>query len=240
MTPRPRIAGLSGILAGVGLAAEGALWATSGWTAETFGDAATALAFLQDNGTHLRAAVFAGAITWCWPPCSPSASPPARIHGPHPGRGDAVVRHYRHRRAQHGPARPMARRPHLRRPCRRRPWRRRSRLERVCGLPGCGRGRWCPVPGSVDACCRLGDRLAARMAGAAGLAWRPGRCRKRGHRVGGRDPLAVLAAGAYLPALTLAIVFRIWAGIRLWRGDAQPALDQGRPGDQISTPSLGS
>jgi hypothetical protein len=62
VTPRPRFAGLSGILAGVGLAMEGMLWATSGWTAETFGDGATALAFLQDNGTHLRAAVFAGAI----------------------------------------------------------------------------------------------------------------------------------------------------------------------------------
>jgi hypothetical protein len=62
MTPRPHIAGLSGILAGVGLAVEGTLWATSGWTAETFGDAATALAFLQDNGSQLRAAVSAGAI----------------------------------------------------------------------------------------------------------------------------------------------------------------------------------
>jgi hypothetical protein len=31
-------------------------------------------------------------------------------------------------------------------------------------------------------------------------------------------PLTVLAAGAYLPSLTLAIVSRIWAGIGLWRG----------------------
>jgi hypothetical protein len=61
MTPSQRIAGLGGILAGIGLAVEGTLWVTSGWTAETFRDSATALAFPQDNGTHLRAAV-AGAV----------------------------------------------------------------------------------------------------------------------------------------------------------------------------------
>jgi hypothetical protein len=51
-------------------------------------------------------------------------------------------------------------------------------------------------------------------------------------------PLAVLAASAYLPSLMLAIVFRIWAGIGLWRGDAQPSSQQGRPSDQTTAQAL--
>jgi hypothetical protein len=51
-------------------------------------------------------------------------------------------------------------------------------------------------------------------------------------------PLAVLAAGAYLPSLMLAMVFRIWAGIGLWRGDAQPSSQQGRPSDQTTAQAL--
>lgn len=52
-------------------------------------------------------------------------------------------------------------------------------------------------------------------------------------------PLSALAAAAYLPSLTLAIVFRIWAGIALWRGDAQPALDRGRPSDPTAATGSG-
>jgi uncharacterized protein DUF4386 len=62
MHPRALIAGPAGILAGVGLAVELALFMTSGWTPETFDDPAAALAFLQDSGTHLRAAVLVGTI----------------------------------------------------------------------------------------------------------------------------------------------------------------------------------
>ncbi len=62
MDSRLRITGLAGILAGLGLAIELTLFMGSGWTPDTFGGAAEALTFLQNGGTYLRAAVFAGAI----------------------------------------------------------------------------------------------------------------------------------------------------------------------------------
>lgn len=62
MRPTPRAAGIAGVLAGVGLAVEGFFWMTSGWTPETFGDPGAAMAFLRDSGGHLRAAVFAGVL----------------------------------------------------------------------------------------------------------------------------------------------------------------------------------
>jgi hypothetical protein len=58
----PRAAGWCGIVAGVGLAIESALWTASGWDADTFDDPAAALRFLADDGTVLRWAVFAGFV----------------------------------------------------------------------------------------------------------------------------------------------------------------------------------
>lgn len=57
-----RVVGWAGVLAGVGLLVEAALWTASGWTPETFADPAAALAFLAEGGTTLRWAVLAGFV----------------------------------------------------------------------------------------------------------------------------------------------------------------------------------
>jgi hypothetical protein len=57
-----KTAGWAGIVAGVGLLVEAALWMASGWTPATFTDPSTALRFLQDGGDTLRLAVFAGFV----------------------------------------------------------------------------------------------------------------------------------------------------------------------------------
>jgi len=62
MGPRPRIAGMAGILSGILLAGEFTLFMTSGWTAETFADPTAALAFLEVGGDHLRWAVVLGGL----------------------------------------------------------------------------------------------------------------------------------------------------------------------------------
>jgi hypothetical protein len=57
-----KAAGWAGIVAGVGLLVEAALWTASGWTPATFTNPSTALRFLQDSGDTLRLAVFAGFV----------------------------------------------------------------------------------------------------------------------------------------------------------------------------------
>lgn len=54
--------GWAGLVAGVGLAAEAALWTVTGWNASTFGDPDTALGFLRDQGGVLRLAVLTGFV----------------------------------------------------------------------------------------------------------------------------------------------------------------------------------
>jgi hypothetical protein len=56
----PRLTGWSGVLAGIGLLVEWVLWTASGWKPDTFDDPATALAFLDEEGTTLRWAVLSG------------------------------------------------------------------------------------------------------------------------------------------------------------------------------------
>jgi Domain of unknown function (DUF4386) len=60
--PSTKVTGWSGILAGIGLAVEAALWTASGWQPETFADPAAALTFLTEGGTTLRWAVLSGFI----------------------------------------------------------------------------------------------------------------------------------------------------------------------------------
>jgi hypothetical protein len=62
MSPDAKVAGWCGVLAGVGLAIEAALWMTSGWNPATFADPAAALAFLPAHGTTLRWAVASGFV----------------------------------------------------------------------------------------------------------------------------------------------------------------------------------
>lgn len=62
MRPNLKMAGWSGVIAGIGLATEGALWTASGWTPDAFADPADAMEFLADGGTTLRWAVLAGFV----------------------------------------------------------------------------------------------------------------------------------------------------------------------------------
>ncbi|WP_433574738.1 hypothetical protein [Nocardia brasiliensis] len=57
-----RTAGVAGIMAGVGLLVEGALWTATRWTPDTFGAAAATMELFDNDGTLLRAATFVGAI----------------------------------------------------------------------------------------------------------------------------------------------------------------------------------
>ncbi|MGX1778239.1 DUF4386 family protein [Nocardia brasiliensis] len=57
-----RTAGVAGLLAGIGLLAEGALWTATGWTPDTFGDAAATMDLFENHETLLRAAAFVGAV----------------------------------------------------------------------------------------------------------------------------------------------------------------------------------
>jgi Domain of unknown function (DUF4386) len=241
MTPRPHIAGLSGILAGVGLAVEGTLWATSGWTAETFGDAATALAFLQDNGTQLRAAVFAGAINLVLVTIF-TVGLATRLGSTAPTRAAVTLYFGIIGIAGHSlvPLGLWLGVPTF--------------VDLAASDPGAAAAAWSGYARFQAAAGAVGALFLGLSTLAAGLAiisqreW-PVLLGWLGVLTGASSavtvlaaetPLAVLAAGAYLPSLTLAIVFRIWAGIGLWRGDAQPSSQQGRPSDQTTAPSLGS
>lgn len=62
ITLDPKIAGWSGILAGIGLLIEGVLWSASGWTPASFADPTAAMTFLSESGTILRWAVLSGFI----------------------------------------------------------------------------------------------------------------------------------------------------------------------------------
>jgi hypothetical protein len=57
-----RSVGIAGVLAGIALTGEFTLFMVSGFTPQTFSDAAQALPFLQDHGAYLRAAAVFGAV----------------------------------------------------------------------------------------------------------------------------------------------------------------------------------
>lgn len=56
MFPRQRAAGMAGVIAGIGLGIEFALFMASGWTPDVFADPGSALTFLESGGGMLRAA----------------------------------------------------------------------------------------------------------------------------------------------------------------------------------------
>jgi hypothetical protein len=59
--PRTRAAGIAGVLAAVALAGEFLFFSLSGFQQDTFNDPATAMTFLRDHGVFVRAAVLFGA-----------------------------------------------------------------------------------------------------------------------------------------------------------------------------------
>jgi hypothetical protein len=240
MTPSSRIAGLGGILAGVGLAVEGTLWATSGWTAETFRDPATALAFLQDNGTHLRAAVFAGAVNLVLATVF-IVGLAARLGPTAPTRAAATLYFGIIGIAAHSLV-PLGL------------WLGVPRfVDLASSDPGAAAAAWSGYAvfqagaGAVGALFLGLSTLAAGWAivsdrGLPALLGWLGVLAGAASAVtvlAAETPLAVLAAGAYLPSLTLTIGFRMWAGLELWKGGEQPAPQQGRAGAQTTAPTVG-
>src|SRR6266542_4239651 len=63
MLPRPRAAGIAGVLAAVALAGEFLFFSLSGFQQDAFNDPATAMTFLRDHGSLVRAAVLFGAAS---------------------------------------------------------------------------------------------------------------------------------------------------------------------------------
>jgi hypothetical protein len=236
MTPSPRIAGLSGILAGVGLAVEGTLWATSGWTVETFRDSATALAFLQDNGTHLRAAVFAGVFATVF-----IVGLAARLGPTAPTRAAATLSFGIIGIAAHSLV-PLGL--WLGVP---------SFVDLAASDPDAAAAAWSGYAAFQAGAGAVGALFLGLSTLAAGWAIisHPGLPALLGGLgvlagaasavtvLASETPLAVLAAGAYLPSLTLLIVFRSWAGVELWKGGKRPASEPGRPGGQTTAPTVG-
>ena len=212
MKLNPRIVGAAGILAGVGLAVEGVLFMTSGWTAQTFGDAQLALAFLKDSGTQLRAAAFAGSINLVLAAVF-IVGLADRLQATAPTRAATTL------------------------------------YLGVIGIAGeslIPLGLWLGVPTFVE----LASHDPQAAAGAVGSLFLGLSTLAAGWAIVARKamplllgwvgvimgaastttvlaaetPLAVLATAAYLPSLTLAIIFRIWAGIQLWNGEPRTAL----------------
>ena len=225
MKLNPRIVGAAGILAGVGLAVEGVLFMTSGWTAQTFGDAQLALAFLKDSGTQLRAAAFAGSINLVLAAVfivgladRLQASAPTRAAttlylGVIGIAGESLI-----------PLGLWLGAPTF--------------VELASHDPQAAASAWSGYAVSQAAAGAVGSlflglstlaagwAIVARKAMPVLLGW-------VGVVMGAASamtvlaaetPLAVLATAAYLPSLTLAIIFRIWAGIQLWKGEPRTAL----------------
>lgn len=225
MTLNPRIVGAAGILAGVGLAVEGALFMTSGWTAQTFGDAQAALAFLNDSGTQLRAAVFVGAINLVFAAVF-IIGLADRLQATAPTRAAAtlylgIIGITAHSLIPLGLWLGVP-----------------TFVELASHDPQTAASAWSGYAVSQAAAGAAGSlflglstlaagwAIVARKAMPVLLGW-------VGVVMGAasamtvltaRTPLAFLATAAYLPALTLAIIFRTWAGIELWKGKPPTAL----------------
>ena len=218
MHPTPRVAGVAGILAGVGLAIEFALFTASGWTPATFSQPERALAFLQTGGTLLRAAAFAGflnltlAVMWV-------AGLAARLARGAPTGAAATLYLALVGMTAHAlvPVGLWLAIPAF--------------LELATHGPQVAAGGWggfaafLSAAGGVGylfdgfAIFAAGWALLARRAAPAGLGW-------IGLVGGGASamtvlpaatPLAALASAAFLPALLLTITFRLWSGYVLWR-----------------------
>jgi len=203
---------------------------TSGWTAETFGDAQLALAFLKDSGTQLRAAVFAGAINLVFvalflvglaarlQATAPTPTAATLYLGVIGIAGESLI-----------PLGLWLGVPTFVGLASHDPPTRRTRQERLRGLSRRCRGRRIPLPRPVDPRRRLGNRGAQGHAGPA----RPGRCRhgrrERHDRVSRGDPAGRPHHRGISALAEAGIIFRSWAGIELWKGEPQPAL-AGRQG----------
>jgi hypothetical protein len=225
MIPRLRVAGIAGILAGVGLAIEFALFMTSGWTAETFGDPVAALDLLQRSGIQLRAAGFAGALNLAFATIlivglaarlsstAPTSAAATLYLGLIGVAGESLV--------------PLSL------------W---LGIPMFLGLatrdPQIASGAWggfAAFLGGAGAVGYLFSGLSLVAAGWAivshkalpslvGWAGLVAGLASVVNVLGAQTPLDALAAAAFLPALLLNIVFRVGAGYTLWRENAELRL----------------
>jgi hypothetical protein len=234
MNLNPRIVGAAGILAGVGLAVEGVLFMTSGWTAETFADAHRALAFLNDSGTQLRAAVFAGAINLVLAAVfvvgladrlqtsAPTRAATTLYLGVIGIAGESLI-----------PLGLWLGVPTF--------------VDLAARDPQAAAAAWNGYAASQAAAGAVGGLFLGLSTLAAG--WAIASKRPMPALLGwlaivagaasvltvlaAQTPLAPVATAAYLPSLTLVIAFRIWGGIELWRGRAR-AVAAPRPNEAVT------
>jgi hypothetical protein len=193
---------------------------TSGWTPETFGDPDAALAFLRDGGTHLRAAVFAGAINLVFTILL-VAGLAAALRATAPTEAVATLHFGLIGIAGHGlvPLGLWLGVPTF--------------LELATRYPQAAAGAWGGFAVFLGAAGGLGYLFMGLSMAAAGWAIASERVLPSflgwiGLVAGGATAATVLAADtpldplattAFMPALLLTIAFRIWAGYELWRGE---------------------
>ncbi|MFI5898375.1 hypothetical protein ACIA5D_50720 [Actinoplanes sp. NPDC051513] len=217
-TPSRRGAGIAGVLAGAGLAVETAGWSASGWTPQTFTDPATALQFLRDSGGILRVAVFVGAVNLVFTvvllaglagwlrAAAPTRAATTLYCGVVGVAGHALV--------------PLGL------------WLGAPAFTALAGRDAAtAEGAWAgfnAVLAAAGAAGALFLGVAMLAAGSAALTssamptplgWVAALAGAASilTALAATTPLDSLASAAYLPSLGLAIVFRTWAGIHLWR-----------------------
>jgi hypothetical protein len=238
MDPRLRIAGVAGILAGLGLALELGLFLSSGWTPGVFADPAAALAFLEVRGAQLRAAVFAGAINLAFTVLL-VAGLAAKCRTAAPTSAAATLYFGLVGSTGHGLV-PLGL------------W---LGVPMFVGLahrdPQVAAGAWGGFALFLEAAGGLGylflglSMLAAGWAAVSAKAL-PALLGWVGLVAGAATvvnvlaratPLDGLAGAAFLPALLLTIVFRVWSGVELWRGEEDPCgLDRRGPAATARAP----
>lgn len=223
MFPTPRIAGIAGIVAGIGLAIEFALFMTSGWTPAAFADPAAAMAFMQTSGAQLRTAVFAGFLNLAFATIF-IAGLAGRLYVASPSRASATLYFGLLGIAAHGlvPVSLWLGIPML--------------LGTATQSPQAAANAWGGFALFLSGAGGLGYFFAGLSQLAAGwaivstksmpavLGWVGvvAGLASATTMAAAQTPLAALARAAFLPALLLAIVFRIWAGYALWKSERQP------------------
>lgn len=223
MFPEKRVAGVAGVVAGVGLAMEFTLFMASGWTPGAFADPGSALRFLEAGGGTLRAAGFVGFVNLGFTLLF-IAGLAGALRRTAPNRAATALYLGLVGVAAHAPvpvglwmAPPFF-------------------LELVETQPSVALGSWGGFAAFLDAAGGVGylsDGIAFAAAGSAILAVGslPRILGWIGVVGGAASALTVAAAGTplesatgalYMPSLVLIIAFRFWAGLRLWREDGWP------------------
>ena len=220
--PSWQLAGPAGILAGLGLAVEFVLFLASGSTPEALSDPAAALALLQDSGTLLRAAVFAGTINLVFTVIL-IAGLAARLQTTTPTRAAATLYFGLLGIGGTGLV-PLGL--WLGIP---------SFVELAVRDPQAAANAWGGFAAFLSAAEGLGHLFLGLSLLTAGWAI----CAEKALPVvlgwvgliagvasvvtvfAAATPLDTLATAAFVPTLLLTLVFRIWAGYELWKGDKE-------------------